>query len=135
MHSSTQMPSNNRYGSSIDYPRNILNLPVPHILTYSADMSMFEMGAEFISMEHVQDVKLHERVERFGYEATYFVDQLANMVCKFARCHFFQIGSLYHKEDVSPELQQRPLYAEGTEGAKWSTNVDCSINIGLCTSH
>ena len=112
MHSSTQMPSNNRYGSSIDYTRNILNLPVPHTLTYSADMDMSEMGAEFISMEYVQDVELHKRMERFGYEATYFVDQLANMVCKFARCHLSQVGSLYYKEDVSPELQQRPLYAE-----------------------
>lgn len=58
-------------------------------------MDMSEVGAEFISMEHVQHVELHKRKERFVYEATYFADQPAN----------------------SPELHQRPLYAEGAEGS------------------
>ena len=100
----------------MDYARNILGLPVPRILSWSADADASEVGTEYILMEHVQGVELHKRMDKFKREATHFVDQLIDVECKFARYRFSQIGSLYYKEDVSVELQQLPLYAEGVEG-------------------
>lgn len=100
----------------MDYAKNVLGLPVPRILSWSADADASEVGTEYILMEHVQGVELQKRMSKFKREATHFVDQLIDVECKFARYRFSQIGSLYYKEDVSPELQQRPLYAEGVEG-------------------
>ena len=38
--------------------------------------------------------------------------QVAKMEHVFGSRPFSQIGSLYYKEDVTPELQARPLYTE-----------------------
>lgn len=100
----------------MDYARNVLGLAVPRVLSWSADADASEVGTEYILMEHVQGVELYKRMDKFKREATHFVDQLIDVECKFARHRFSQIGSLYYKEDVPPELQQRPLYAEGVEG-------------------
>ncbi|KAH0834678.1 hypothetical protein J3R83DRAFT_10202 [Lanmaoa asiatica] len=94
--------------ATMDYARNILSLPVPRILSWSANADASEVGTEVW--------KLYKRMHNFRREATHFVDQLVDVECKFVRYRFSQIGSLYYKEDVSPELQQRPLYAEGEEG-------------------
>ena len=100
----------------MDYARNILGLPVPRILGWNVDADGFEVGVEYILMEYVQGVELHKRINEFKREATHLVDQLIDVECKFVQHRFSQIGSLYYKEDVSPELQQRPLYAEGVQG-------------------
>ncbi|KAI9567965.1 kinase-like domain-containing protein [Boletus coccyginus] len=102
--------------ATMDYARNVLGLAVPRVLNWSADADASEVGTEYILMEHVQGVELYKRMDKFKREATHFVDQLIDVECKFARYRFSQIGSLYYKEDVPPELQQRPLYAEGVEG-------------------
>ncbi|KAF8555594.1 hypothetical protein OG21DRAFT_1410660, partial [Imleria badia] len=102
--------------ATMDYARNILGLPVPHILGWSSDADASEVRTEYILMEIVQGVELHKRMNKFKREATHFVDQLIDVECKFAQHRFSQIGSLYYKEDVSPELQQRPLYADGVQG-------------------
>ncbi|KAI9455496.1 kinase-like domain-containing protein [Boletus coccyginus] len=102
--------------ATMDYARNVLGLAVPRVLSWSADADASEVGTEYILMEHVQGVELYKRMDKFKREATHFVDQLIDVECKFTRYRFSQIGSLYYKEDVPPELQQRPLYAEGVEG-------------------
>lgn len=43
-----------------------------------------------------------------------FLAKLADFYVKLASIPFSQYGSIYYKEDVSPELQALPLYAEGT---------------------
>ncbi|KAG6375038.1 kinase-like domain-containing protein [Boletus reticuloceps] len=66
--------------ATMDYARTILGLPVPRVLSWSADADASGVGTEYILMEHMPD------------------------------------RELFYKEDVSTELQQRPLYAEGIEG-------------------
>ncbi|KAG8216322.1 hypothetical protein J3R82DRAFT_6392 [Butyriboletus roseoflavus] len=102
--------------ATMDYARNILGLPVPCILSWSANADTSEVGAEYILMEHIQGVELRKRMNDFKREATHFVDQLVDVECKFTRYRFSQIGSIYYKEDVSLELQRHPLYAEGVVG-------------------
>ncbi|KAF8430848.1 hypothetical protein L210DRAFT_3729935 [Boletus edulis BED1] len=67
-------------------------------------------------MEYTPGVELRKRLNTGSFDDTRFVDRLVDMECKFTRFRFSQIGSLYYKEDVSSELQQRPLYAEGVKG-------------------
>ena len=43
-----------------------------------------------------------------------FLNDMAALQAKLAGIKFSQFGSIYYKEDVDPELQARPLYAEGT---------------------
>lgn len=43
----------------------------------------------------------------------HLLDDLAGFQAKLATLKFSQYGSIFYKEDVSPELQSRPLYAEG----------------------
>ncbi|KAF8131139.1 kinase-like domain-containing protein [Boletus edulis] len=102
--------------ATMDYARTILGLPVPRVLSWSADADASGVGTEYIMMEHVPGVQLHERLNKPGFENQDFVDQLVSLECQFTRYRFSQIGSMYYKEDVSSELQQRPLYAEGIEG-------------------
>ncbi|KAH7889320.1 kinase-like domain-containing protein [Phlebopus sp. FC_14] len=101
--------------ATMDYARNVLGVPVPHVLRWNADADASEVGTEYILMEHVQGVELYQRKQNFGKEGRAFVDNIVDIECKFTRRRFSQIGSLYYKEDVSPALQERPLYAEGEQ--------------------
>ncbi|KAF8450959.1 hypothetical protein L210DRAFT_2422662 [Boletus edulis BED1] len=105
--------------ATMDYARTILGLPVPRVLSWSADADASEVGTDYIVMEHMPGVQLHKRLNKPGFENADFVDQLVSLELQFTRYRFSQIGSLFYKEDVSSELQQRPLYAEpeGIEGA------------------
>jgi hypothetical protein len=46
--------------------------------------------------------------------------QIAEFQSKLASIKFSQYGSIFYKEHVSPELQNQPLYAEGTSGDECS---------------
>ena len=79
--------------ATMDYARNVLGLPVPKVFGWSAWADRTDVGAE--GFELITQVNAMERA----------------FVCR----RFSQIGSLYYKEDVEPELQGRPLYADGAE--------------------
>ncbi|KAF9219035.1 hypothetical protein BS17DRAFT_741410 [Gyrodon lividus] len=81
------------------YARNILGILVPRVLSWNADADAFEVGIEYILMEHAQGVELYQRREKFREAAMHSVAQLINIECKFARRRPSQIGSLYYKED------------------------------------
>ncbi|KAG6374991.1 hypothetical protein JVT61DRAFT_3766 [Boletus reticuloceps] len=102
--------------ATMDHARTILGLPVPRVLSWSVDADASGVRDEYIMMEHVPGVQLHDRLNKLGFENQDFVDQLVSLECQFTRYRFSQIGSLYHKEDILSESQQRPLYAEGIEG-------------------
>ncbi|KAF8446300.1 hypothetical protein L210DRAFT_2969073 [Boletus edulis BED1] len=101
--------------ATMDYAKNILGLPVPRVLSWNAKADGSEVGAEYILMEHLQGMELY-KMDKYGSRMAHFAERVADLECKFTRYRFSQIGSIYYKEDVSPELQQRPLYAEGVEG-------------------
>jgi hypothetical protein len=97
----------------MDYARNILGLPVPKVLGWSARAEETDVGVEYILMEKVEGVELHQRYKNLRSEAFDFISQVCTMERSFVSRRFSQIGSLYYKEDVEPALQTRPLYAEG----------------------
>ncbi|KAG6379580.1 kinase-like domain-containing protein [Boletus reticuloceps] len=102
--------------ATMDYARTVLGLPVPRILSWSAIADTSGVGTEYILMEYLPGVELRKRLNKGSFDVARFVDRLVDVECKFTRFRFSQIGSLYYKEDVSSELQQRPLYAEGVKG-------------------
>ncbi|KAF8122597.1 kinase-like domain-containing protein [Boletus edulis] len=102
--------------ATMDYARTVLGLPVPRILRWSATADTSGVGTEYILMKYTPGVELRKRLNTGSFDDTRFVDRLVDMECKFTRFRFSQIGSLYYKEDVSSELQQQPLYAEGVKG-------------------
>jgi hypothetical protein len=97
----------------MDYARNILGLPVPKVLDWCARAEGTDVGVEYILMEKVEGVELHQRYKNLRSEALDLISQVCVMERSFVSRRFSQIGSLYYKEDVEPTLQARPLYAEG----------------------
>jgi hypothetical protein len=99
----------------MDYARTVLGLPVPKVLGWSASADRTDVGAEYILMEKVEGVELHQRYKNLRSEGMELINQVAAMEQVFVCHRFSQIGSLYYKEDVEPALQVRPLYADGAE--------------------
>jgi hypothetical protein len=87
--------------------------PVPKVLDWSARAEGTDVGVEYILMEKVGGVELHQRYNNLRSEALDLISQVCTMERSFVSRCFSQIGSLYYKEDVEPALQARPLYAEG----------------------
>lgn len=106
--------------ATMDFARTRLGIPVPKVLAWSASREN-SVGSEYIIMEKWSIDTLADQIE--AEEATTpdtVMLALANAPAKLASIPFSQYGSLYYKEDVSPELQARPLYAEGHPEDEWS---------------
>jgi hypothetical protein len=99
----------------MDYARTVLRLPVPKVLSWSARAEGTDVGAEYILMEKVEGVELHQRYKNLRSEGFELMSQVGAMEQGFVSRRFSHIGSLYYKEDVEPALQERPLYADGQE--------------------
>lgn len=106
--------------ATMDYCRTILHLPVPRVITYSSDASTSPIGAEFILREHAPGVTLDERFHEDTQgekELDWPTEQMMGLCddvlrceTKFLKARFACYGSLFYKEDVSPELRDKPLY-------------------------
>ncbi|KAI0781791.1 hypothetical protein C8Q75DRAFT_812214 [Abortiporus biennis] len=102
--------------ATMEFMRETLGAPVPRVLAWSSNTKTNAIGSEFILMEKVAGTP-------FGVQWTTICsdnidDFVRNMVVQFALLQsrsgvvgFSQIGSLYFKEDVSKELQSRPLFS------------------------
>ncbi|KAG9036864.1 Phosphotransferase enzyme [Tulasnella sp. JGI-2019a] len=100
----------------MDFARTVLGLPVPRVIKYSSRAKSTPVGCEFILMDVVDDMEFHDLARRSDTslnELSKTVRDTAAMLQTLCQAPFSQIGSLYYKEDVSPELQRRPLYATG----------------------
>ncbi|KAF8446317.1 hypothetical protein L210DRAFT_3758403 [Boletus edulis BED1] len=101
--------------ATMDYAKNILGLPVPHVLSWNAKADGSKVGAEYILMEYLQGMELH-KMNMHGSRMRVLRGTGCRLGVQIHAVSFFPDRSIYYKEDVSPELQQRPLYAEGVEG-------------------
>ena len=101
----------------MDYARTVLGLPVPEVRAWSAHASSSHgVGTEFIIMDKVPGVELSSRWSNLTYDQWQpLVMETVDLTARFCTRKFSQIGSIFYKEDVSKELQKRPLYAEGEE--------------------
>ena len=101
----------------MDYVRTILNFPIPRILAWSSHASGTPVGAEFILMEKAGDATLRDRLKSRPDYGTMgpTIETLIELESRCLKAVFSQFGSLYYKEDVSPELQELELYAASSE--------------------
>ncbi|KAF8576253.1 hypothetical protein K439DRAFT_1397523 [Ramaria rubella] len=98
--------------ATLDFVRTRLKIPVPKVLAWSFSGNESNVGAEYIIMEKVDGVPLSDRwLEVTGEDFMSFIEKIINYERSFSGVRFSQIGSLYYKEDVAPELQTRRLYA------------------------
>ncbi|KDQ14840.1 hypothetical protein BOTBODRAFT_158856 [Botryobasidium botryosum FD-172 SS1] len=98
--------------ATMDYLRTVLHLPVPRVLSWSA--SNDRVGSAYIIMEKVEGSTLKMRMQSLppAHEFRDLVISVLEMETSCLHAVFSQYGSLYYKEDVSPELQRVPLYAD-----------------------
>lgn len=86
--------------ATINFLRNVLELPVPKILSYSASPDN-PVGAEYIIMERVQGESLSSKwLSLTTDEVKHIMTQLTEMEQKVFSFRFPAYGSLYHKRDV-----------------------------------
>ncbi|KDQ11506.1 hypothetical protein BOTBODRAFT_135803 [Botryobasidium botryosum FD-172 SS1] len=100
--------------ATMDFALDHLHLPVPKVLAWSSRLVGNPVGAEYIIMEYMPGVPLEQRwLGMTGDEAISLIENVVRMEKRYTEFQFSQIGSLYFKEDVDPELQGRRLYANG----------------------
>ncbi|KDQ15000.1 hypothetical protein BOTBODRAFT_625693 [Botryobasidium botryosum FD-172 SS1] len=100
--------------ATIEFARTRLNLPVPKVFAWSSCADDTDVGAAYILMEKVPGVTLADRRADIGSDVIIpFARSVVSVEKKFSEIPFSQIGSLYFKEDVAIEPQERRLYAEG----------------------
>jgi aminoglycoside phosphotransferase (APT) family kinase protein len=89
--------------ATINFLRNVLGIPVPKILSYSAT-SMNPVGAEYIIMERVHGESLASRWLSLTTEQVKdIMTQLAEIEQKIFSFKFPGYGSLYHQHDIKEE--------------------------------
>ncbi|TCD65561.1 Phosphotransferase enzyme [Steccherinum ochraceum] len=103
--------------ATMDYARTILGMPVPKVWAWSADAADPRgVGAEFVIMDKVSGDALSERwAELPRPQWLRVIREVIELNRRFSERKFSQIGSIFYKEDVSEELQQRSLYAAGVD--------------------
>ncbi|TFK39015.1 kinase-like domain-containing protein [Crucibulum laeve] len=90
------------------------DLPIPKVLAWSATHEN-PIGSEYIIMEFCEGTTLgscHREAMQKGNLGT-LARATSKMQLQLASLSFSQFGSIYYKEDVSSELQSRPLYSSG----------------------
>ncbi|KAF9445775.1 hypothetical protein P691DRAFT_629154, partial [Macrolepiota fuliginosa MF-IS2] len=81
---------------------------IPQVLYWDDDANG-EVGCEYIIMEGYGDSEMRPP---FGSEDSDFVLDLVDFEAQLADIKFSSFGSIFYKEDVSPALQERPLYPD-----------------------
>ncbi|KAG9035568.1 Phosphotransferase enzyme [Tulasnella sp. JGI-2019a] len=104
--------------ATMEYAREILEIPVPKVLAWSSRASSTAVAAEFILMELVEGVTVDQRTETLEVptEAKALMEDVVDLHSKFLQAPLSQIGSIYYKEDVPEALRDRPFYADGYDG-------------------
>ncbi|KZT24282.1 hypothetical protein NEOLEDRAFT_1135492 [Neolentinus lepideus HHB14362 ss-1] len=102
--------------ATMEFMRNVLGVPAPRVLGWSADATRNSIGAEYIIVERVPGTTFPARWPTLSAEQLdIFLSDLLDIETAFERAPFSQIGSLFFAEDVDPELQSRPLFSDQGE--------------------
>ena len=97
--------------ATMDFVRSRLGAPVPKVLAWDASPDN-NVGCDYIIVEKCEGPALYDRMDAIS-ESSCYPSDIAKLMCSLATIPFSQYGSIYYKEDVDPQLQARPLYAEG----------------------
>ncbi|KAK0229849.1 hypothetical protein EDD85DRAFT_939640 [Armillaria nabsnona] len=98
--------------ATMEYVREIVGKPAPRVLAWSNTLeSRAAVGSDFILMERINGFSLEDRwLNTFDAEIGAVLKELVFLDAHLRQRTFSQIGSLFFKEGVSLELQNRPLY-------------------------
>ena len=103
--------------ATMTFAREVLDIPVPRVFGWCADAAHTEVGAAYIIMENIRGTTLRARWPRItedGQTAP-LLQQFLAFENALQSVSFSQYGSLYFREDVSPELRDKPLFHESLE--------------------
>ncbi|PBK63880.1 hypothetical protein ARMSODRAFT_893717 [Armillaria solidipes] len=98
--------------ATMEYVRDVIGHPTPRVLAWSSTPeTRSAVGSDFILMERINGVALEKRwLNTFDEDIGAVIREILFLDLALHQRPFSQIGSLFFKEDVSPELQSRPLY-------------------------
>ncbi|KAK0438667.1 kinase-like domain-containing protein [Armillaria borealis] len=106
--------------ATMEYVRDVIGHPTPRVLAWSSTPeARSAVGSDFILMERTNGVALEDRwLNTFDHDIGAAIKEMLFLDIDLHQWPFSQIGSLFFKEDVSPELQGRPLYAREKDNEK-----------------
>ncbi|KAE8409110.1 phosphotransferase enzyme family protein [Aspergillus pseudonomiae] len=98
--------------ATMDFLRNVLNLPVPRVYAWSSRASENPLGAEYILMEKQAGVALTDVWDIIkGKQKVQILDQVVDIERRLAATKFSKFGSLYYKDDLPDNSDSpSPLY-------------------------
>ncbi|KAK0229857.1 hypothetical protein EDD85DRAFT_775908 [Armillaria nabsnona] len=98
--------------TTMEYVREVFGEPTPRVLAWRRTPKLrAAVGSDFILMERVNGVSLEDRwLSTFDADMGTALKDLISFDVHLHGRSFSQVGSLFFKEDVSPERQDRPLY-------------------------
>ncbi|PBK86338.1 hypothetical protein ARMGADRAFT_534458 [Armillaria gallica] len=100
--------------ATMEYVQDVIGHPTPRVLAWSSTPeAQSTVGSDFILMERINGVALEKRwFNTFDEDIGAVIREMLFLDLALHRRPFSQIGSLFFKEDVNPELQSRSLYLE-----------------------
>ncbi|OJJ51118.1 hypothetical protein ASPZODRAFT_148466 [Penicilliopsis zonata CBS 506.65] len=93
--------------ATMDFLKNVLNLPVPRVYAWSSRASENPLGAEYILMEKQAGVVLTDVWDTIkGKQKVQILDQVVDIERRLAATKFSKFGSLYYKDDL-PKIRSK----------------------------
>ncbi|KAL8868093.1 MAG: hypothetical protein Q9174_005223, partial [Haloplaca sp. 1 TL-2023] len=100
--------------TTMDYVRNVLDLPVPKVLAWSADASQNAVGAEYIIMEKAAGVELSNFWEKLAFkQKRVLIEDIVRMEKSFTSSAFPAFGSLYYAHQLDAKTTTFPVTSQG----------------------
>ena len=96
--------------ATMHYLRTKLQLPVPHVISYSCDATN-PVGSEYILMERIAGVNLSTKWETLNdQKKNKILDRLAQLQSKLLTIQFSSYGNLYFTTDIQRALCAPRMY-------------------------
>ncbi|KAL8872159.1 MAG: hypothetical protein Q9174_002159 [Haloplaca sp. 1 TL-2023] len=100
--------------ATMDYVRNVLDLPVPKVIAWSADASQNAVGAEYIIMEKAPGVELSNLWEKLAFkQKRALIEDIVRMEKSFTSSAFPAFGSLYYAHQLDAQTTTFPVTSQG----------------------
>ncbi|KAG5652806.1 hypothetical protein H0H81_003575 [Sphagnurus paluster] len=118
--------------ATLSYLHDLGNIPVPKLLAWSHDSSSTNpVKWPYIVTEYTPGIPLSDVWPSIrGNPSGEIILLLMRVLDECTAPRMSQIGSLYFKEDVSPELQARPLFAFDADNSQDEGHISQKYRIG-----
>lgn len=98
--------------ATMEFARKFLHIPVPKVFAWSSRASETPVGAEFMILEKVQGIELHDAWPLVRRHINNLVKQFTTLEQKFPKATFSKFGSIYYKSDLEGYPQASSLLAD-----------------------